>query len=247
MYTPVSKQSLSEVVFDQIRDQIVRNELKAGDELPSERVLSEMLQVSRNAVREALKRLQQSGLVQVRQGGTTTVLDYQAEASPDLLSSLLVDAERRIQPDVARSIVRMRQVLSPEIAADAATNASNALAVRLKDVAEEMQSCEDARELQVKAFSFWEALAQGSGNIAYRLAFNSLRKTYHLIWDLMTPLLSKDHMSTHYFSQIAEAVDAGDRELAQSSAKEYIDKSSKAIYAFLDLYEQNLKKQEKQP
>lgn len=245
MYTPVSKQSLSEVVFDQIRDQIVSKELKAGDELPSERVLSEMLQVSRNAVREALKRLQQSGLVHVRHGGTTMVLDYQAEASPDLLPSLLVDAERRIRPEVARSIVRMRQVLSPEIAADAATNANSGLADRLKNIAGEMQECEDARELQAKAFSFWEALAEGSGNIAYRLAFNSLRKTYNLIWDLMTPLLSKDQMSTHYFSEIAEAVGAGDRASAMSTAKEYIDKSSTAIYEFLDRYEQYLKESEK--
>src|SRR3546814_12639435 len=87
-----------------------------------------MLGVSRNAGREAIKRLQQARLVEVKHGGTTTVLDYRIEAGADLLPSLLFNREGQIQVDVARSIVRMRQVLSPEIAADAAVHGEGATA-----------------------------------------------------------------------------------------------------------------------
>ena len=73
MFRAVSKQSLSDAVFDQLRERIMREDLKVGDELPPERLLCELLDVNRGSVREAIKRLQQAGLVQVRQGGPTTV------------------------------------------------------------------------------------------------------------------------------------------------------------------------------
>ncbi|MGB1580837.1 MAG: FadR/GntR family transcriptional regulator [Nevskiales bacterium] len=69
MFEAVAKQSLSEAVFDQLRSRIIRGDLSAGDELPSERILCDMLGVNRGAVREGIKRLQQAGLVQVRHGG----------------------------------------------------------------------------------------------------------------------------------------------------------------------------------
>lgn len=54
MFEAVSKKSLSDEVFDQLSSRIVNHELKAGDELPSERILCELLEVNRGAVREAI-------------------------------------------------------------------------------------------------------------------------------------------------------------------------------------------------
>nr|WP_283811492.1 GntR family transcriptional regulator [Bradyrhizobium daqingense] len=45
-----------------------RGELKAGDRLPSERELSEMLDVSRTALREAIRSLEIAGIVEMRKG-----------------------------------------------------------------------------------------------------------------------------------------------------------------------------------
>src|SRR3954462_5974607 len=50
--------------------------MQPGESLPSERRLAEVLGVSRPAVREAIKRLTQAGLVEVRQGDATTVRDF---------------------------------------------------------------------------------------------------------------------------------------------------------------------------
>jgi DNA-binding FadR family transcriptional regulator len=239
MFQAISKRSVSDEVFDQLRNRIVSRELKAGEDLPSERLLSEMLGVSRNAVREAIKRLQQACLIEVKHGGTTTVLDYRIEAGADLLPSLLFDRQGRIQIDVARSIVRMRQVLSPEIAADAAVHSGEATADRLDTIVDGMIVAVAPTELQRLAFEFWEVLVDGSGNIAYRLAFNSLRKTYEPIWDLLTQMLGRDLQKLGEFRKLAVLVRQGDREGAMECARKYIDGSSQAIYQFLDLYEQH--------
>lgn len=237
MFQAVNKQSVSDVVFDQLRDRIVNQELKAGEELPSERLLCDLLQVSRNGLREAIKRLQQAGLIEVRHGGATRVLDYRAEAGPELLPSLLVDAQGRIQVPVARSILRMRQVLSPEIAADAAVHGGEAAADELDALLAQMASAKDAARLQQLALGFWESLVEASGNIAYRLAFNSLRKTYQPIWGLLTRMLSAEFADQASFTNIAAAVRAGDRAAAFDVAKSYIDRNTAVIEQFLDAYE----------
>lgn len=53
---------------ERLRDYIVSNELQPGDRLPSETQLSTLFEAGRTSVREALKLLEQEGLVQSRQG-----------------------------------------------------------------------------------------------------------------------------------------------------------------------------------
>jgi len=55
-------------VRDTIAGALRSGELKPGEQLPSEFVLAERLQVSRSTIREAMKLLQQDGLVEVRRG-----------------------------------------------------------------------------------------------------------------------------------------------------------------------------------
>ena len=128
MFQTVEKRSLSEAVYAQLRDRILSDELSAGEELPSERVLTELLGVNRGAVREALKRLQQARLIAVRHGGATQVLDWRREAGLEMLPSLLVSASGQINTEVARGILSLRQSLAPTIAAAAAQQAQTALA-----------------------------------------------------------------------------------------------------------------------
>jgi GntR family transcriptional repressor for pyruvate dehydrogenase complex len=57
-----------EVVYDKIRRELADGVLKAGDKLPAERELAESLGFSRAAVREALRALEATGLVQLQKG-----------------------------------------------------------------------------------------------------------------------------------------------------------------------------------
>ena len=55
-------------ILAQIRDQLARRKLKAGDRLPSERELAEQFAVSRNSVRQALRSLVDGGLLEMKKG-----------------------------------------------------------------------------------------------------------------------------------------------------------------------------------
>ena len=68
LLTPLRKERLNEKVASQIKDLIFSNEIGMGQKLPPERDLANRLGVSRVIVREALRSLEQSGLIDIRPG-----------------------------------------------------------------------------------------------------------------------------------------------------------------------------------
>lgn len=68
LFGPIPARRAFELVCDRIRELLAAGLLKAGDKLPPERQLSEQLGVSRVAVREALRSLENAGLVVVQRG-----------------------------------------------------------------------------------------------------------------------------------------------------------------------------------
>lgn len=69
-YAPVQTRRAFEAVADQIRNQLTSGALQPGDRLPSERELAESFSLSRNTVREALRSLENAGVLEFRKGAT---------------------------------------------------------------------------------------------------------------------------------------------------------------------------------
>ena len=129
---PVHRRSVPDDVFDQLVAEVTGGDLGPGEPLPSERRLAEVLGVSRPAVREALQRLATAGLVDVRQGGSTTVRDFRRLGGLDLLPRLLVTGGE-LDLSVARSILEARLLVGPKVAELAAERSGAAIAVGLRD------------------------------------------------------------------------------------------------------------------
>jgi GntR family transcriptional repressor for pyruvate dehydrogenase complex len=70
LLAPVSRENLNEKIVSQIKTLIYSKEIDVGQRLPSERELARQFGASRGIVREALKSLEQSGLVEIRTGAT---------------------------------------------------------------------------------------------------------------------------------------------------------------------------------
>lgn len=109
---PIARQSLSEIVAKRILEMVTSRALKPGDQLPPERELAELLNVSRPSVREAIRGLSILGVVTTRQGGGAYIsrLDGDALLGPirfflaleDMNIRELYDARSLIEGDVAR-------------------------------------------------------------------------------------------------------------------------------------------------
>jgi GntR family transcriptional regulator, transcriptional repressor for pyruvate dehydrogenase complex len=143
--------------------------------LPSERQLSEELGASRHAVREALKRLQQAGLISISQGGATRVRDWRRHGGLELMLALGADGE--LPPEglgLVRSMFEMRASVGADAARLAAVRADAATRAELESRAAALAATEDPAARTAIYDVLWDRIIDGSGNLAYRLALNTL-------------------------------------------------------------------------
>ncbi|HSW14234.1 MAG TPA: GntR family transcriptional regulator [Solimonas sp.] len=237
-FSAVSKESLSDSVYRQLADKILRGDLPPGEPLPAERELSEALGVNRGAVREAIKRLQQARLVAVRQGGNSVVLDYLNEGGLELLPGLLLNRQGQLNTAVLRSIMAMRSSLAPDIAAAAAQKGGIALADELDALLEQMRrDAGSLRALQGHALLFWRKLVQHCGNIAFRLAFNSMTRTYTQASAAMAAVLQAEFRDLENLGAIAAAVRRGEAEAARHHGRLHVEIGREALNRALDAVE----------
>jgi GntR family transcriptional repressor for pyruvate dehydrogenase complex len=161
MYNPIQGNRLYEQIVEQIERRIVAGELKEGDHLPSERELSEQFAVSRTAVREAIKALQEKGMVEVFVGRGTYISTKTAGVVRHSLSLLMKN-------DIANGIMNMvelREVMEPEIASLAATRISEDCIATMQDAFDKMEASMNNVEAFVEAdLDFHLALAEATQN-----------------------------------------------------------------------------------
>ncbi len=182
----------SSTVHLRLREQILGGILVPGDPVPSERALSEEMGVNRHAVREALKRLQQAGLVTISQGGATRVRDWRDTAGLEVMLDLVKHGDEP-PADLMRSVLEMRASIGVDAARRCAERADDGARESVRDLAEAVATAVEERRAPGIAepfVSLWQQIVDGSGNLAYRLGLNSLNsalEAYPQIGERLTP------------------------------------------------------------
>ncbi|MCM2290727.1 FadR family transcriptional regulator [Allorhizobium sp. BGMRC 0089] len=100
---PLHRTNLADTAAEQIRDALAEGRWSVGEKLPNEQALSQMLQVSRGTVREAVRVLVAESLLETRQGSGTYVLSLKPKAAvldAALHASLLDRVEARLALEV---------------------------------------------------------------------------------------------------------------------------------------------------
>ncbi|KAF0849644.1 GntR family transcriptional regulator [Nocardia caishijiensis] len=239
------KRSVSGDVFEQVAEQVLGGELAAGSALPSERQLAEALSVSRPAVREALQRLAAAGLVSVRQGEATTVLDYRRSSGLEVLPRLLLRGDS-IDPAVARSILEARLHNGPKIAELAARRVrrdagrggralpvADGLTLLHKSV-EGLVAESDPLAQQRIALEFWDHVLDLADSIAFRLMYSMLRAAYEPALAALAPIMSAEVGNGGAYRDLAAAIDAGESEEAADRARALLEPATIALIHALD-------------
>ena len=81
-------------IVRQLREMITADGLISGDKIPSERELTERLNVGRSSVREALRALELLGLIETRRGEGTFIRDFRGNQLVQLLSTFILQDEK---------------------------------------------------------------------------------------------------------------------------------------------------------
>jgi DNA-binding FadR family transcriptional regulator len=160
---------LSKHVYETILTEIVRGVFAEGDRLPTESALAERFSVSRPVVREALAQLRDDGLIQVRRGSGSYVLQQPS-------SAMLQFAPLGSIADIQRCF-EFRAAIEPAAAALAANRRSDAELAALKAALEALDAAVNAGDLGTEAdFAFHRAVAEASGNPFFETTLSSLEE-----------------------------------------------------------------------
>jgi DNA-binding FadR family transcriptional regulator len=234
---PVTRRSLPDEVFDQVLAEVVDGGLEAGAALPSERRLAEVLGVSRPAVREALQRMTQTRLLEVRHGGATTVRDFRRFAGLDLLPRLLV-RKGVFDASVARSILEARLVVGPGVAALAAQRGGPALAATLTDAVDALAATDDDVERQLHALGYWDLVVDAADSLAFRLMFNSLRAAYEPAIEALASVMAEEVGQVGAYRVLTAAIGEGDPDTARAAAERVLRPATTSLLTALDALEE---------
>lgn len=225
MLGPVTRRSLTDAVFERICQRIFRGDLAPGARLSSERELAVELGVNRNALREALKRLEQLRLVAIHPGGSTRVLDYRRTSGLDVLHALLFSGDMTLRLHSARSLIELRTALGPDIAGRAAQRLGPAMEDDLATTLDALRGTPEADipARQRRSLELWRLLVVASDNLAYQLAFNTMEQAWTTIQDLVAPALRDELLDQRGYDRMIRAVTRGDASAARRGARHLVE------------------------
>jgi len=165
----ILKKSTGTSVTEHLRERIAVGKYPRGGFLPSERQLADELGVSRVMVREAVRKLEQMGMLRVRHGIGVDVVNDTAAPVRQALSWLMPDEKLRL-----RDAARARLVVEPELAALAAASVSQGDVRELTDVHEALVEA-DTLDAAIEAdIAFHDAIARFARNQALALMLSAI-------------------------------------------------------------------------
>jgi GntR family transcriptional repressor for pyruvate dehydrogenase complex len=166
---PIARRRLLDEVTERILAHIRDEGLRPGDRLPSNRALSERFLVATPTLREALRRLEATGAVELRHGSGVYV-------RADLARMIMVNPNRlRLDRDAILDLLEARELIEPHIAEAAARNATDE---QLDELAASLDAAgaaltEDSA-LHTANMNFHRTLARLAGNGALAQVLDSL-------------------------------------------------------------------------
>lgn len=164
MFKPVPTDRISNFIIEQIKEAVFQKKLKPGDKLPSERQLMEQFKTSRVSVREALRSLEQFGIIEIKRGvdGGAFIRDPNTKLITNFLHDMFLLGKIRI-PDMTEARLAI-EPFSVRLACERITD--NELE-RIRQNIQEAKECldkgnqEDARLLNLE---FHRIIAHTSQN-----------------------------------------------------------------------------------
>ena len=232
MFKQAKQNRTFEDVIFQIQESILQGRLKEGDKLPSERNLRETFMVSRGTLREALRALEQKGLITIKTGvrGGAIVCPIDTRQVSESLDLLL-----QYQKITLSELAEFREAVEGLVAAKAAQKAKKEDLQQLNVILQSIKNCLDAehfnwKEIVIEDNKFHFLLARIAGN---RVFESVLSTVYENIYRYFDRFLSKERglMEKNYqdLCKIAEAIQKRDPRRVQKLVQDHVKRFNRIM------------------
>jgi GntR family transcriptional repressor for pyruvate dehydrogenase complex len=219
MLKAVIKKRAYEDIVKQIRTLIEKGKLKRGDQLPTERELSETFKVSRATVREAIFSLETMKLVDRRQGDGTYVIASSEEALVQPLAASLFH-----EKDDLIDIFSLRKIIEPEVAQLASENATPEEVVELEKILKKQETEITNNENRIQTdTSFHHLLARMAKNRVLERLMLALVDLLGKTREMYLQSEEREHKSLRGHQDILTAVKNGKGTAARQAMRKHLE------------------------
>ena len=222
---PQRSRRLHEEIVARIERMIAEGEVRTGDRLPPERRLAEIFRVSRHSLREAIRAMEQKGLLRSHIGDGTYVLAGSEREFVEPLARAVV-----LGQDQLREIFELRRLLEPQVAARAAEAAGAGDLARLRALWEKQKISPPAKAVRMD-HAFHLQIARATGNAVLLRVFEQL----HAILgesraeSLQSETRRQASIRTH--GRILQALEQRDAERARKEMLAHLEQIEKTVFA----------------
>lgn len=204
---PVTRSSLPDQVFGELLTGVIEGRYAPGERLPSQRALAADLGVNMASLREAIKRLEQLRLLEVRQGDAMRVRDWRRHGGLDVLAyGAFAD------PAVAGALFEARRMLLRDAALLAAERRTAGQAEALAELAAAFAGAANDATAQAIDLAFMGTLIEAAGNLVFTLIINSIRGLYVERLEHFEAIVRDRPALAPLYARAAKAVADGDAE-----------------------------------
>lgn len=222
---PIKRKRLSESAIDEIKDFIMSNKLKEGEQLPSERVLVQKLEISRSSIREALRMLEITGLVEVKPGRGIFVRDLTGDIFTPLSSWVSNNK------DAIYKHFEARLILEPEIAALAARRISEKDIRRIEENIKLQKGYAENEVVSIirADIEFHRLVAESAKNETITMLMHSLAKISFQGWKAALRVKGRNETACREHIELVGLLAKGDEKGSRKTMREHMLGSIKLL------------------
>ncbi|EYT55494.1 GntR family transcriptional regulator [Leucobacter sp. UCD-THU] len=197
---------------------ILEGELAPGEKLPAERELAQHLGVSRVSIREALRELENRGLIDRKPGRGTIVLRPGERAT---IADDLLDTVAALRPEI-HDIMELRAIVEPPIARLTASRATQRDLAQLRELVESMEKDVTKERYAELDRAFHQSIAQYTHNPLLALINEQIAQQIAPSRASRYQTKERREASSVAHRRIFEAIAEGDGDLAESEARAHV-------------------------
>lgn len=226
---PLLRTTVVDELEGRLAQQILDGDLGPGTLLPPERVLAETHGVNRTSVRQALSRLERSGMIETRQGSGSRVRRLEEDGGAELLP-LVTATPRR---DWIGDLFEARRLVGALVARKAAERRTPAHEARLREALERVRTASVPADAQRAEIDVHRVLAQATGNRVFVLLVNSMLRAYRPLHRRLRPTFADPPVVAAALAPLVDAVAAGEAGAAERAAQDYFAFTERRMLAEL--------------
>ncbi len=223
-FEPINRRSLHHEIVRQFQEKIVSGKFAVGDKLPTERDIAMELNVNRATVREALKKMEVLGLVEIRHGNGIYVKDYLESGNLELFKEIIYMKDV-VQIDVLSNILDIRKMIVPVMAGFAALNRTEEELSELEQMVRD-----ESMHMLEKDLHVHHLIARASRNLFYLFILNFFNQVFRDYGYLYFEVKENRERSQQFHEDVLDAIRKRDDSLARQITADVLRYTEEAIY-----------------